>query len=106
MSVLSDPKSVHPGVPSVRAAVILGVGHVWPPVRRTLGDGQMGHEVLGTGTVPVLFAVRGEHDITGTEFDDLLTSGLDPAAPLGDVEGVPGTGRTPGWSGPALPLSG
>ena len=58
-------------------AMVFGVGDVRSPVRGALGDGQVGHEVIGSGAVPVLFAVGREDDIAWAEFDDLLSAGLD-----------------------------
>ena len=56
-------EAVH-GVQPFRALPrIFGVGHMRSPGRAAFGDGQMGHEVPGAGTVPVLLAVRGEDDI-------------------------------------------
>jgi hypothetical protein len=40
------------------------------------GDGEVVHEVIRPGTVPVLFTVWSEHDTAGIQFDDLLTSYL------------------------------
>src|SRR5882672_8510069 len=80
-------------------AVVLGVADVRTPLRRALGNGQMRHEIAGTRTVPVLLAVRGEDDVARIDLDDLLTPGLDPAAPLGDVEGLAAGVGVPGGSG-------
>src|SRR5260370_33540474 len=56
----------------------------------------MSHEVLGTGAVPVLFAVRSEDDIAGMEFDHLLSPGLDQATPLRYVKGLSAVVGAPG----------
>jgi hypothetical protein len=54
-----------------------------------LGDGQVRHEVVGRGAVPVFFAVGGVDDVAGFEFDGLLPAHLDQAAAFGDVQGLP-----------------
>jgi MmyB-like transcription regulator ligand binding domain len=63
-------------------------------VRGALGDGQVGHEVIGPGAVPVLFAVGREDDIARAEFDDLVSARLDQA--FGDVQGLPSVVGMPG----------
>ena len=42
-----------------------------------LGDGQVRHEVIGAGAVPVFLAVGCVDDIAGIEFDRLLAAHLD-----------------------------
>src|ERR1700721_2609114 len=79
--------------------LVLRVGHVRSPVRAAFGDGQMGQEMIGTGAVPVLFAVGSEDDIAGPQFDDLLAPGLHSAAPLGDVERLAAVVGMPGGAG-------
>jgi NADPH:quinone reductase-like Zn-dependent oxidoreductase len=78
---------------------IFAVGHVRSPMRAALGDGQVGHEVPGAGTMPVLFPVRSEDDVTGIELDDLLAPGLDQAAALSDVQGLAAVVGMPGGTG-------
>jgi hypothetical protein len=78
--------------------VVLGVGHVRSPVGGALGDGEVCHEVIWRGAVPVLFAVGCEDDISGAEFDDLLPARLDEAAAFCDVEGLPAFVGVPGTS--------
>lgn len=80
----------------IALAVILGVGDVRAPVRRAFGDGQMAHEVVGPGTVPVFLAVGREDDVARIELDDLLPAGLDQAASFRDVEGLPSFVAVPG----------
>ena len=59
-------------------------------------DGDVGHEVLVVGTVPVLLTVGREVNVAGTELHDALAACLDETAAFGDVErlaafvGVPG----------------
>src|SRR5262249_2080977 len=53
----SAPRTASPI--AVRAfAAILGLGDVWTLFGAALGDGDMGHEVIRGGAVPVPFAVR------------------------------------------------
>ena len=59
---------------SVRRIAVFGVGDVVPPRGRALGDGDVGHEVLVAGAVPVLLTVRREVDVAGPELDDLLAA--------------------------------
>jgi hypothetical protein len=57
-------------------------------VGRAFGDGQVRHEVVEAGAVPVFFAVGCEDDVAGIEIGDLLSAGLDQAAAFGDVQGL------------------
>jgi hypothetical protein len=70
-------------------AVILGIGDVRPPAGRAFGDGQVRHELVRAGAMPVLLAVGCEDDVAGTELGDLLSADLDQAAAFGDVQGCP-----------------
>jgi hypothetical protein len=53
---------------------VLGVGDVASPVGGTVGDGDVGHEVLVVGAVPVLLTVGCEVSVAGPELDDALTA--------------------------------
>jgi hypothetical protein len=44
--------------------------------------------MVGSGAVPVFFAVGRKDDVTGVELGDLLPAGLDQAAAFGYVEGA------------------
>src|SRR5690349_11976096 len=52
--------------------------------------------MVGTGAVPVFFAVGCIGDIAGVECDDLLAAYLDQAAAFGDVQGLPAVVGMPG----------
>jgi hypothetical protein len=76
-------------------------------VQTTLGYGQMDHEMPGTGTVPVLFAVAGPRRVGGGSHEVRagIAHGLDRSAEAvrgasrGDPVGAPvnwGAGREPG----------
>ena len=68
--------------PVGRVADVLSPGGV------AFADGQMGHEVVGGGAVPVPFPGGREDDLAGPDGDDGLAKGLDPSFTLGDVEGL------------------
>ena len=53
-----------------------------------LGDGKVGHEVIGRGPVPVPLVGRGEDHVPGPHRDDIATLRLDQAVTFGDVEGL------------------
>ena len=67
-----DLKSGYAVVRVLRPSTVLGVGDVVTPGGRTLGDGDVGHEVVVGGTMPVVLTVRGEVDVAGADLDDLL----------------------------------
>src|SRR5215211_7082708 len=87
------------------AVVVLVVGDVLAPVRLgplvtgSLGDGQMGHVVVGGGTVPVpLVGGRGD-DVTGPDLLDGAAAGLHQPLAVGDVQGLADGVRMPGGAG-------
>ena len=62
--------------------MVLGVGDVICPVRfgafnsGRFGDGQVSHEVVGCGAVPVPLLRRGVDDVSGPDLLDLAAAGL------------------------------
>ena len=76
----------------VNRSRVLGVAHVLTPpigsVGGALGHGHMGHELIGSGTVPVLLARGRVHDVAGADLVHSVTPALDPPGPLGDIEGL------------------
>jgi len=68
---------------------IFGVGDMRSPVGSTFRDGQMSHEVIRTGAVPVFFSVRRVDHITWVECDRRFTTCLDKPPALSDVKGLP-----------------
>src|ERR1700722_10658030 len=92
------PEQCEPGL-AVSLPVVFGVGHLRTPVRCALGDGQVGHEVPGAGSMPVLLAVGSEDDVAGTELHPLLAARLRPAASLRHVEGLAAVVGMPGGAG-------
>jgi len=92
--------SIPAPIRSIDLALVFGVGYVRSPVRSPLGDGQVCHEVVGTGAVPVFFSVGREDHVAGIELDHLLAADLDPAVAFGDVQslsavvGMPGAARS------------
>src|SRR2546426_12273962 len=81
-----------------RTAVVLGVGDVLAPVGVALGHGEVGHEVIGGGAVPVPLGGRVD-DVAGADGDDGLATGLDESFALGDVEGLSEAVGVPGGAG-------
>jgi hypothetical protein len=80
----------------VSAVVVLVVGDVLCPVRLGsfvagdgFGDGQVGHEVVGCGAVPVPLVGGRVDDVTGADLLDVTAAGLDETLAFGDVEGLP-----------------
>ena len=67
---------------------VLAPVRLWPVVRRAFGDGQVGHEVIRGGAVPVPFVGRGQDDVAGADLGDLAAAGLDAPPALEDVEGL------------------
>ena len=68
---------------------IFGVGDMRSPVGSTFRDGQMSHEVIRTGAVPVFFSVRRVDHITWLECDHRFTTCLDKPPALSDIKGLP-----------------
>ena len=46
------------------------------PIRLAFTDGEMGHQVIGCGTMPVPFATRSEHGVALVQRDDAATSAV------------------------------
>lgn len=67
-----DLKSGSAVVRALRPSTVLVVGDVITPGGRTLGDGDVGHEVVVGGAMPVVLTVRGDVDVAGADLDDLL----------------------------------
>jgi hypothetical protein len=76
--------------------VVFGFGDVGAPVRSALGDGDVGHEVLGGGAVPVLFAIGCIDHVAGAYLDGGSTARLHEAPTFGDAEGLPPVVGMPG----------
>ena len=80
--------------------MVLGVGDVVSPCGVAFADGQVGHEVVGGGTVPVPFPCGHENAFAGPDGDDRLAAATGPSFALGDVErlghsvAVPGGARS------------
>ena len=55
--------------------MVLVVGDVVAPVGGYFGEGQVGHEVIWGGAVPVFFSVGRVDDVPGAELDGLLAAG-------------------------------
>jgi len=65
--------SVHCVVRALGLSSVLGVGDVVAPRGRPLGDGDVRHEVVVSGTVPVFLTVWCDVDVAGADLDDFLT---------------------------------
>jgi len=63
---------------------------------RTLGDGEVSHELVMGGSVPVLLAVRRPMDVAWADLDDVLAPGLHEADTVDHVEGLAPVVRVPG----------
>src|SRR5437667_4077508 len=86
--------------------VVLVVGHVLKPgvlraaVRaRVLPQGEVDHEVVRGGAVPVLLAGGRIDDIAWVRLDDLAAAGLDQGDALDDVKGLAQAVGVPGGAG-------
>src|SRR3954465_10102143 len=84
-------------------ALVLVVGDVVAPGRLrprvvrgdALGDGQVGHVVLGGRAVPVPLARRRADDVARPDLGNRAAPGLDAPPALGDVQGLPDGVRVP-----------
>src|SRR5438445_11582404 len=90
-----------------RLAPVLGVRDVRCPVRLgslalgdTFGHGEVGHEVVGCGAVPVPLVRGGVDDITSADTDDVAAPGLHESSSLGDVQGLAESVVVPGCARP------
>jgi len=66
-----------------------------------LGNGQMRHEVVGCGAMPMPLIGRRVDNVACADLDDLTTPGLDEALSLGDIEGLAdrvGVPSRPRWA--------
>jgi hypothetical protein len=63
------------------------------------GDGQVRHEVVRGGAVPVLLAGWGPDDVAAADNDDSPTPGLHEPDAVGDVEGLAEGVGVPGAAG-------
>ena len=91
----------------LRLAVVLGVGYVRSPVGLRLltvayafGDGEVGHEVVGGGAMPVLLVGGCVDDVAGSDLDDVAAPGPSQPGAFGDVEGLAEGVGVPGAAGP------
>jgi hypothetical protein len=69
------------------------------PAGDGFGDGQVGHEVLGGGAVPVLLVGRRVDDVARADLGDLAAAGLHQTLSVGDVEGLADGVGVPGGAG-------
>src|SRR6476619_2639697 len=84
-------RGVIDGSPSLLPAAVLGVGDVLAPVglgplpvRDAFRDGEVRHEVIGRGAVPMpLVAWRLDH-VAGANRDDVAAARLNDSCTLGD----------------------
>src|SRR4029453_10423826 len=73
-----------------------GVGDVVAPLglrpllslAEAFGDGKVGHEVVGGGTVPVPLPRRGVDGVARSDLGDVGAAGLDKAVPLSHVQSL------------------
>src|SRR6266567_8761629 len=79
----------------LRLPAVLGVGDVRPPLRLwflgwrdAFGQGEVGHEVVGCGAVPVPLLRGCVDDVAGTDADDAAAAGLHKSCSFGDIEGL------------------
>src|SRR3954452_12529517 len=84
---------------SARLLLVFGVGEVVVPLGVAFGDGDVGHEPIGPGAVPVLLAAGNADDVAGADNDDRATARLDSSFTLGDVEGLTHAVAVPGGVG-------
>src|SRR5215216_4871682 len=74
---------------------VLVVGDVLTPVglgslvAGGFGDGQMGHEVVGCGAMPVPLVRRRGDQVTGADLLDGAAAGLHQPPAVGDIQGLP-----------------
>ncbi len=61
--------------------------------------GDVGHEVVGGGAVPVPLAGRGVDGVARADLGDLAAAGLDQAAAFGDMQRLPYGVRVPRGAG-------
>ena len=77
-------------------AAVFGFGDVVAPLglgpllafAEAFGDGKVGHEVIGRGTVPVPLPWRGLDGVAGSYLCHICVAGLDKAAPFSHVQGL------------------
>src|SRR6266704_4460818 len=74
-------------------------GDVVTPFGVALGQGQVGHEVVRGGAVPVPLVPGDIDDVAGTDPDDGSAAGLDQSFAFGDVERLGDRVRVPGGAG-------
>jgi hypothetical protein len=81
------------------SVAVFGVGDVVAPGGRTAGDGDVGHEMVVGGAVPVLLTVGGDVDVARPDLDGLFAACSDEAAAFGDVERLAAVVGMPGGPG-------
>jgi D-arabinose 1-dehydrogenase-like Zn-dependent alcohol dehydrogenase len=69
------------------------------PLGEAVPHGQVGHKVIGRGTVPVPLAGRSPDGVPRTHDDDVSAAGLDQPDALDDVQGLPVGVSVPGGTG-------
>lgn len=62
---------------------VLVVAEVGAPLGGAFGDGDVSHEVVGRGSVPVLLAAGDANHVTGTDGEERSTARLDVADAFG-----------------------
>src|SRR6266516_6780349 len=87
-----------------RGGVVLLVGDVfapgdWAAVLVGLLHGDVSHEAVGRGAVPVVFAWLEEHAVAGADLLDRIPLALAAADALGDVDGLAKGVGVPGGAG-------
>ena len=83
----------------------LGLGSVLIGVK-SVPEGEVGHEVVGGGAVPVPFVGRAPDGVAGADDDDVAAADLDEADAFGDVEGLADGVLVPGGAGAGREVDG
>src|SRR2546426_564266 len=73
----------------LRHGRVLDVGEVFAPYGVALGEGEVCHEVVGGGAVPVFFARGDADDVTGTDTNERPTARLYESVAFGDEQRLP-----------------
>lgn len=68
--------------------LVFRVSHVITPGGIALADGKVGHEAVGCGAVPMPLVGGGEDDLSGPQWGDGLSAGLDPSLAFGHIESL------------------
>ena len=78
---------------------VFGAGDVLAPFGVAFADGEVGHEMVGGGAVPVPFAAGGVDGVASSDGGDGFSPGLDAAFAFGDVHGLGDGVAVPGGPG-------